>query len=106
MVLFLPCAIRICKISHEVIYMCVMCLAKAFASVCVLHMCVVFLFVYLLYLPIIYLIYLTIIYLIHLTILGTLFIFPATNKMSPHRQKSCTLGLSLEVIFFCSQWSY
>lgn len=75
-----------------------MCNVCMFASVCVLHAHVVFLFMFV--------IYLTIIYLIHLTILGMLFIFPATNKMSPHRQKSYTLGLSLEVIFFCSQWSY
>lgn len=83
-----------------------MCNVCMFASVCVLHTHVVFLFMFVIYLTIIYLIHLTINYLIHLTILGTLFIFPATNKMSPHRQKSYTLGLSLEVIFFCSQWSY
>jgi len=46
------------------------------------------------------------VYSISLTILGMLFVFPATHKMWPHRQKSCTPGLSLEVILFCSQRSY
>lgn len=86
MILFPPGGSSACKICHVSLLTRVC----TFASVCALHTLVVFLFMYLIY----------------LIVLGTLFIFPATNKMPPHRQKSCTQGLSLEVIFFCSQWSY